>query len=361
MASAREPTTPAAAALRAADAAADRGGAVLPRHRRRAARRRARRARRGRRRARDGRGAGRARDPDRDPAGQPRSGDFDGFVALGCVIRGETTHYETVCNDSSRGLMLLGLEGLCIGNGILTVENHAQAAVRADPAGQDKGGGAADAGLHLIALARRFAPAPARPLPQGSFRVADAARDERRKPPPTAAQARRMRSAARFYAVQALFQMEAADAGLETVLEEFETHRLGAEIDGVRLRRAPTSRISARCSTAAVTRAGAHRPADPPRAGGALADRPHRPDAARAVPRRRRRARRHRHAAQGDDHRVSSTWPRPSTPTARRRSSSTACSTTWRARRSRGPSPEQKAGLAGQQVRPICWKIVWLK
>jgi N utilization substance protein B len=52
------------------------------------------------------------------------------------------------------------------------------------------------------------------------------------KPRPTAAQARRMRSAARFYAVQALFQMEAADAGLETVIEEFETHRLGAEIDG---------------------------------------------------------------------------------------------------------------------------------
>lgn len=86
-----------------------------------------------------------------------RSGGYDGFVALGCVIRGETTHYDTVCNDSSRGLALLGLEGLCIGNGILTVENHAQAAVRADPAGQNKGGGAADAALHLISLARRFA------------------------------------------------------------------------------------------------------------------------------------------------------------------------------------------------------------
>jgi 6,7-dimethyl-8-ribityllumazine synthase len=83
---------------------------------------------------------------------------YDGYVALGCVIRGETTHYETVCNDSSRGLMLLGLRGFCIGNGILTVESHAQAAVRADPAGQDKGGGAADAALHLVALARRFAP-----------------------------------------------------------------------------------------------------------------------------------------------------------------------------------------------------------
>ena len=102
-----------------------------------------------------------------------RSGQFDGFVALGCVIRGETTHYETVCNDSSRGLILLGLDGHCIGNGILTVENHAQAAVRADPAGQDKGGGAAEAAMHLVALRRRFA-TPARPLPEGSFRVAEA-------------------------------------------------------------------------------------------------------------------------------------------------------------------------------------------
>ena len=82
--------------------------------------------------------------------------DFDGFVALGCVIRGETTHYDTVCNDSSRALQLLGLDGACIGNGILTVENHAQAAVRADPAAQNKGGGAAAAALHLIALTRKF-------------------------------------------------------------------------------------------------------------------------------------------------------------------------------------------------------------
>ena len=85
-----------------------------------------------------------------------RMANFDGYVALGCVIRGETTHYDTVCNDSSRGITLLGLQGACIGNGILTVENHEQAAVRADPAGQDKGGGAALAALHLIALARRW-------------------------------------------------------------------------------------------------------------------------------------------------------------------------------------------------------------
>ena len=85
-----------------------------------------------------------------------RMSNFDGYVALGCVIRGETTHYETVCNDSSRGLMLLGLQGLCIGNGILTVENRAQAEMRADPAVMNKGAGAAAAALHLVALARRW-------------------------------------------------------------------------------------------------------------------------------------------------------------------------------------------------------------
>ena len=85
-----------------------------------------------------------------------RMSHFDGYVALGCVIRGETTHYETVCNDSSRALQLLGLQGLCIGNGILTVETVAQAEVRADPAAQNKGGGAAAAALHLIALSRKW-------------------------------------------------------------------------------------------------------------------------------------------------------------------------------------------------------------
>jgi len=86
-----------------------------------------------------------------------RLAEFDGYVALGCIIRGETTHYDTVCNDSSRAISLLGLQGACIGNGILTVENRAQAEVRADPAGQNKGGGAAAAALHLIALSRKWA------------------------------------------------------------------------------------------------------------------------------------------------------------------------------------------------------------
>lgn len=83
-----------------------------------------------------------------------RQSNFDGYVALGCVIRGETTHYETVCNDSSRALQLMGLQGLCIGNGILTVENRPQAEVRAGE--QNKGGGAAAAALHLIALSRKW-------------------------------------------------------------------------------------------------------------------------------------------------------------------------------------------------------------
>ncbi len=85
-----------------------------------------------------------------------RQADYDGYVALGCVIRGETTHYETVASDSARGLMFLGLDGACIGNGILTVENAAQAQVRAAPEGANKGGGAAEAALHLVALARQF-------------------------------------------------------------------------------------------------------------------------------------------------------------------------------------------------------------
>lgn len=94
------------------------------------------------------------------------AGGFDGYVALGCVIRGETTHYETVCNDSSRGLMELGLRGLCIGNAILTVENAEQAMVRADPKQGDKGFGAAEAALHLIRLKRGFA-APEGAAPAG--------------------------------------------------------------------------------------------------------------------------------------------------------------------------------------------------
>ncbi len=85
-----------------------------------------------------------------------QSGRFQGYVALGCVIRGETTHYETVCEESARGLMDLTLRGLAIGNGILTVETRKQAVKRADPERLNKGAGAADAALALIALRTRW-------------------------------------------------------------------------------------------------------------------------------------------------------------------------------------------------------------
>ena len=89
-----------------------------------------------------------------------KSGRYCGFVALGVIIRGETYHFEVVSNESARGLMALTLQGFAIGNGILTVEDEAQALVRADPAQADKGGGAAQAALALVELAARFGAAP---------------------------------------------------------------------------------------------------------------------------------------------------------------------------------------------------------
>jgi 6,7-dimethyl-8-ribityllumazine synthase len=84
------------------------------------------------------------------------SGRFDAFVALGVVIRGETFHFEVVAEESARGLMALTLDGLPVGNGILTVDNEAQAIVRADPSQGDKGGGAARAALAMLELRGRF-------------------------------------------------------------------------------------------------------------------------------------------------------------------------------------------------------------
>lgn len=90
-------------------------------------------------------------------AGEHGGIDFDGYVALGCVIRGETYHFEVVSNESSRGLMNLGINhGLCIGNGILTVENEKQAVERAAVDDGDKGGDAARACLALINARARF-------------------------------------------------------------------------------------------------------------------------------------------------------------------------------------------------------------
>ena len=85
------------------------------------------------------------------------SGAFDGYVALGCVIRGETYHFEVVAGESARAIMALTLDGLAIGNGILTVENEAQAIARADKTQKNKGGEAAAAALAMVALKQRFA------------------------------------------------------------------------------------------------------------------------------------------------------------------------------------------------------------
>ena len=85
------------------------------------------------------------------------TGRFDAYVALGVVIRGETYHFEVVSNESARGIMALTLDGLAIGNGILTVENDEQALARADKTRKDKGGEAAKAALAMLALRERFA------------------------------------------------------------------------------------------------------------------------------------------------------------------------------------------------------------
>jgi 6,7-dimethyl-8-ribityllumazine synthase len=84
------------------------------------------------------------------------TGRYDGFVAIGVVIRGETYHFEVVSNESARGLMALSMDGIPIGNGILTVENEAQALTRARPDEKDKGGEAAKAAIAMLALREKF-------------------------------------------------------------------------------------------------------------------------------------------------------------------------------------------------------------
>ena len=90
-------------------------------------------------------------------AAAAESGRYDGFVALGVVIRGETYHFEIVAGESARGIMALTMDGIAIGNGILTTENEAQAIYRADPAQANKGAGAAEAAMALLAIRDRFA------------------------------------------------------------------------------------------------------------------------------------------------------------------------------------------------------------
>ena len=84
------------------------------------------------------------------------SGIYDGYVAIGVVIRGETYHFEIVAGESARGIMALTMDGIAIGNGILTVENEQQALVRADPAQKDKGGEAAKAAMALLVMRERW-------------------------------------------------------------------------------------------------------------------------------------------------------------------------------------------------------------
>ena len=85
-------------------------------------------------------------------------GPWDGYVVLGCVIRGETSHYDIVCNECARGVQNLAVEhGLAIGFGVLTVEDEEQAWVRAKPAEMDKGGETARACLAMIALRHELA------------------------------------------------------------------------------------------------------------------------------------------------------------------------------------------------------------
>jgi 6,7-dimethyl-8-ribityllumazine synthase len=81
---------------------------------------------------------------------------YDAFVALGVIIRGETYHFDVVANESARGIMDLTMAGVCIGNGILTVESESQALHRARIGELDKGGGAAAAALALLAIKERF-------------------------------------------------------------------------------------------------------------------------------------------------------------------------------------------------------------
>ena len=89
-------------------------------------------------------------------ASAAESGQYAGFVAIGVVIRGETYHFEIVAGESARGIMALTMDGVAIGNGILTTENEAQAIYRADPAQANKGAGAAEAAIALLDLRNRF-------------------------------------------------------------------------------------------------------------------------------------------------------------------------------------------------------------
>ena len=146
---------------------------------------------------------------------------YDGVVALGCVIRGDTIHFEIVSQLSAQGLLDLSVaRGLPIGNGIVTVNTLTQAFARARLEEQDKGGDAARAALAMVRLKRRLA--------RGKWQMARAATNQDRKA--------NKRGVARLAAVQALYQMDLAGTGLNDILAEFESHWLDGEVEGAQYR-----------------------------------------------------------------------------------------------------------------------------
>ena len=173
-----------------------------------------------RRRVRCRHGAGRAgnprRDHDRAHGAAAREQPYDGVVALGCVIRGETSHYDIVAGESARAIMDISIAlDMPVGNGILTVDTDAQARARARPTGEDKGGGAARAALTLVRLKRS--------LVRGRAAMTAPTREDRKA---------NRRGAARLAAVQALYQMDIAATPLNDILAEFESHWIGREVEG---------------------------------------------------------------------------------------------------------------------------------
>ena len=152
-------------------------------------------------------------------AATAREEPYDGVVALGCVIRGETSHYDIVAGKSARAIMDISIAlDMPMGNGILTVDTDAQARARARAGGEDKGGGAARAALTLVRLKRRLARSA-----RSSAMIAAAPREDRKA---------NRRGAARLAAVQALYQMDIAATPLNDILAEFESHWIGREVEG---------------------------------------------------------------------------------------------------------------------------------
>ena len=153
------------------------------------------------------------------PGSSPaRNRTYAGAIALGCVIRGETAHYDIVCNNANHWLMDVALRhGVPLGNGILTVENEAQALERARGGREGKGGDAARACLRMIEVAQQFGRESAANPPPGR-RLGAQMKAAKKKADAGGA---RPRSVARMAAVQALYQMDLAGTDVGEVIDEF--------------------------------------------------------------------------------------------------------------------------------------------